>query len=199
MCLASRPGKLEAMTKDRTSAGEAPTDEGMEFRIVLAFEDSASAQSARTLCERLTSRLGGELRFIQRSWNLQSTAEEEFADGAPALAWPDMIILAMHRADQRVPPAFCEYLEHLARRRHRRAAAVVALFDDAMAPSSSGVAGALEELRAAASHGRFALFVRGAGTTPATTGRGGDITPVPRIDFYQDVRPPARPHWGLNE
>src|SRR5262245_43594866 len=114
------------MTTDRMAADGLPPEDEEVFHVVMACEDSASAGSALALCERLASRLAGQLRFVRRCWNLEMGMAGDAERAAPEPAWLDMIILAMHREDRPLPRSFCEYLERCAGRRNQREPAVVA-------------------------------------------------------------------------
>jgi len=103
------------------------------IKIVIAYENAATARRAEAIYDRLAQRLGDDFDFEQRLWRFDVLEEENLrAEAAKDTADADIVIVATN-ADNQLPHGVQSWLES-SLRQHAGGAALVALLEHPSPP-----------------------------------------------------------------
>jgi len=148
---------LSAVNPGYNSPNEAPYEEGKDFRVVIACEDSSTAPSACEVLEMIEQNLKAEGRLFYQWWNFELLAITSLRDLAAAeAATADMILIDIH--DRReLPRMVTEWMNQWLGRRKDRPGALVAVVDsDLKKPAASREI--ISQLKQAAAVGHMDFF-----------------------------------------
>jgi hypothetical protein len=103
------------------------------IKIVIAYDNAATALRAEAIYERLAQRLGDDFDFEQRLWRFDVLEEETLrAEAAKDAADADIVIVAT-KDDHQLPEGVQSWLES-SLQQHAGGAALVALLEHASPP-----------------------------------------------------------------
>jgi hypothetical protein len=103
------------------------------IKIVIAYDNAATARRAEAIYERLARRLGDDFDFEQRLWRFDVLEQEAVrAEAAKDAADADIVIVATN-ADQQLPAGVQSWLES-SLQQHAGGAALVALLEHPSPP-----------------------------------------------------------------
>jgi len=151
------PANLSPVNPGYNSPNEAPYEEGKDFRVVIACEDSSTAPSACEVLEMIEQNLKAEGRLFYQWWNFELLAITSLRDLAAAEATTaDMILIDIH--DRReLPRMVTDWMNQWLGCRKDRPGALVAVVDsDLKKPSSSR--DIILQLKKAAAAGHLDFF-----------------------------------------
>jgi hypothetical protein len=140
------------------SQDHAPYEEGTDFSVMIAFDDSVAAERADDVLELLEQNLKDEQgRLFHQWWNTEVLAFSSLREQAAAeAAWADMIILVL-REGRELPGMVAAWMKRSLDLRKDRPGALVALLDsDPQKPDESQ--GVLSQLKKAAASGQMDFF-----------------------------------------
>jgi hypothetical protein len=121
--------RVMASASNPVRAGDSSQGETPSLKLVIAYEDLATAQRAMKTCERLSAQLAGEFQIQTNPWKfdllraptLQQVAAEEIADA-------DMVVISAH-CDKELPGEITAWLTSWLGKRRSSPSALVAMLD----------------------------------------------------------------------
>jgi hypothetical protein len=113
-------------------------DSGYEFKIAVVYQDTLAQSWAIQMCRPVRQKFGGE--NVQNTWHsVPSLSDPEvLIEAADAALAADVIVVAIHAADE-LPPELCAWIDVWLPRRRARMGALAALIGVAREPASQAL------------------------------------------------------------
>ena len=173
------------------------------FNLVMLYDHELAAKAAERITARLLGRCLPETDIHEDRWSFDELAHAAFRNEARELAEPCDLMLVAVADGQALPLEICFWIEHWARTRIQRDAALVLLHGSVDGTLPVGTFQQLSGLDSAANVGKLVVFTSAVALFGA--GKPASGSDQPALAFKSTGRPSAhsfdpRPErWGINE
>jgi hypothetical protein len=114
--------------QNRRFSTDGAASRSRNFKVVVAFDDTATSSPALKTCEYVISQLGDDIQVRRKIVDLNSTTPQRRAAAARDAAKADMVIVAT-REDEELPASMQEWIDGWAANRATDEGALVAILN----------------------------------------------------------------------